>query len=209
MKKIVFTLIVLLALGALGFWWYSGVKQNLIGLSEEVDQSWARIEKLYQERSTLTSKLLTQLGGMPSEEKSITQNLITAQSQAKLAGGQALQNALNDPESFGKFTQAQMILSTALSEFSKEANTNADIKTKPGFMVLFGQILKTETQIVAEQKKYNVAAKVYNRRIQQVPYSWVASSLGFTPRPLFHQEGESEKNSIPEDKRELPHPSGP
>src|SRR5438309_11506717 len=86
---------------------------KLQGLDEEVKGAWAEVQNQYQRRADLVPNLVNTVKGAANFEQETLQKVIEARSAATSVKIDA--NALNNPETFRKFEQAQNQLSGALS----------------------------------------------------------------------------------------------
>ena len=75
--------IVLVAIIALGGWFF-GVRNNLIGMDENIQAQWAQVENQMQRRYDLIPNLVNTVKGYARHEKEIFTQI--AEARAKLAG---------------------------------------------------------------------------------------------------------------------------
>src|SRR5688500_14572942 len=83
--------------------WYVSVRNNLVGLDEQVNRQWAQIESQYQRRYDLIPNLVRSVQGAANFEKSTLEAVVNARSrvgQVASPGGPpgAAAGITNDPD---------------------------------------------------------------------------------------------------------------
>ena len=183
----------LVALAIILGMWYVKVRNQMVEMEEQVNQTWSQVENVYQRRLDLIPNLVATVKGYAVHEQDTLQKVIEARANASKISGSALQNALNDPQAFAKFQQAQGALSSALSRLMVVVERYPDLKANKNFLELQSQLEGTENRITVERRRFNESAQVYNIKIRRFPDSVVASISGFTKRPYFASEAGAEK----------------
>src|SRR5437667_9016356 len=105
----VLVVIVLVIIAAAG-----GAYNQLVRLSQAVDQQWAQVQNVYQRRADLIPNLVATVSGAANFEKSTLTEITAARAsvgQVKIDPNQAP----NDPAKLAEFQKAQEHLSSALS----------------------------------------------------------------------------------------------
>jgi LemA protein len=171
--------------------YFVGVRNNLVGLDEGVNQQWAQVESQYQRRFDLIPNLVRTVQGAANFEKSTLEAVVNARARvgqvaAPSAGGPPSASALpNDPNAMEQFAQAQQGLSSALSRLLVVVERYPDLKSNANFLELQSQLEGTENRIAVERQRYNTAAQQYNTAVRRFPASLVASMSGFKPKAYF------------------------
>ncbi len=209
MKKFLIVVAVLVILLGGIFSWFIGVRNQLVTLQENVNESWSQVENVYQRRLDLVPNLVATVKGYAAHEQETLQKVVEARAQASQVSPQALQNALNDPQSFERFQQAQGALSSALSRLMVVVERYPDLKANQNFLELQSQLEGTENRIAVERRRFNEEAKAYNVKLRRFPENWVASFSGFTERPYFKSETGAEKAPQVNFDKTPPQPAGP
>jgi LemA protein len=161
-----------------------GSYNNLVGLKQKVDQSWADVENVYQRRADLIPNLVKTVEGAANFEKSTLTDVIKARQQVtnvKLPPG----GAPTDPAALAQFQQSQDALSGALSRLLVTVEKYPDLKANENFQQLQAQLEGTENRIAVERRNFNEVATIYNTAIKKFPTVLYAGMFGFTPRSLF------------------------
>ncbi|CAN5406087.1 LemA family protein [soil metagenome] len=161
-----------------------GSYNNLVGLKQAVDASWANVENVYQRRADLVPNLVKTVEGAANFEKSTLIAVTEARQQVtKLQVNPGA--APTDPATLQKFQQMQDQLSSSLSRLLVVVEKYPELKANANFLDLQAQLEGTENRISVERRKFNETVQGYNTKIQSVPAVFFAAALGFTPRPYF------------------------
>ncbi|HEV7767825.1 MAG TPA: LemA family protein [Thermoanaerobaculia bacterium] len=174
-------LILALIIGAA---YYVGVRNNLVGLDEQVNQSWAQVQNQYQRRYDLIPNLVKTVQGAANFEKSTLEAVVNARSRVGQVAAPA-GAAPTDPAAMNQFAAAQQGLSNALSRLLVVVERYPDLKANQGFLELQSQLEGTENRIAVERKNFNETAQTYNTAIRRFPASVIAGMSGFKQRPYF------------------------
>ena len=185
MKKLLVVLLVLVGAVVIGAMWFVGSRNRLITLDEQVQQSWAQVENVYQRRADLIPNLVSTVKGYANFEQETLTKVIEARAQATQISGDALKNAVNDPQTFEKFQASQGALSSALSRLLVVVERYPELKANQNFLELQAQLEGTENRIAVERRRFNETAQEFNTVVRRFPGSLVASLSGFQPKPYF------------------------
>ena len=180
---------------------FIGVRNNLVGLDEKVNQQWAQVESQYQRRYDLIPNLVRTVQGAANFEKSTLEAVVNARSrvgQVAAPSGPpgAAGAATNNQAAMDQFAAAQQNLSGALSRLLVVVERYPELKANQNFLELQSQLEGTENRIAVERQRYNTAAQEYNTAIRRFPASMVASMSGFKPKAYF--KGVAGSSAAPE-----------
>jgi len=156
---------------------------GLVTLRQQVDQSWADVENVYQRRADLIPNLVKTVEGAANFEKTTLTQVIQARQQ--VTNVQMPAGAPGDPAAMQKFEQSQAALSSSLSRLLVTVEQYPDLKANANFQGLQAQLEGSENRIAVERRKFNEVATNYNIAIRKFPAVFYAAALGFTPRTLF------------------------
>jgi LemA protein len=170
--------------------YFVSVRNNLVGLDEQVNQQWAQVESQYQRRYDLIPNLVRTVQGAANFEKSTLEAVVNARARvgqvAAPSGPPGAAGALpNDPNQMQQFAEAQQGLSNALSRLLVVVERYPDLKSNQNFLELQSQLEGTENRIAVERGRYNESAQAYNTAIRRFPASMVASFSGFKQKAYF------------------------
>jgi LemA protein len=184
MKKGV-SLIVILAILAVIFFWGKGAYNGLVSGEESVEAAWSQVENVYQRRADLIPNLVATVKGYAEHESSTLQAVTEARTKATSINIEA--DELTE-ENIKKFQQAQSELSGALSKLIAVAENYPDLKASQNFLDLQKQLEGTENRITVERQKFNDTARKYNTNLRQFPTNIVASIFKFEKKGYFEAD---------------------
>ncbi len=161
-----------------------GSYNRLVRLSQEVDQSWAQVQNVYQRRADLVPNLVSTVSGAANFEKST----LTQITEARASVGQVKLDpnaAPNNAQDLAAFDRAQGQLSSALSRLLVVVERYPDLKATANFQTLQAQLEGTENRISVERGRFNDAVKGYNTAVKSFPAVFYAGFFGFREKPYF------------------------
>lgn len=185
MKKLLIGLVIL---AVIGVGWFISARNGLVTQEEGVKEKWSQVENVYQRRADLIPNLVNTVKGYASHERETLEAVIQARAQATSISGDALKNAINDPQAFQKFQESQGALSSALSKLMVVVEKYPDLKANQNFLELQAQLEGTENRIAVERRRYNEAARDYNVAVRRFPTAMVASFSGFQAKNYFQAD---------------------
>lgn len=163
----------------------SGCGYNqLQGMDEEVKGAWAEVQNQYQRRADLVPNLVATVKGAANFEQETLQRVVEARAAATSVKVDAA--ALENPETFRKFEQAQSQLSSALSRLLVVVEKYPDLKANQNFQTLQAQLEGTENRIAVARKRYIERVAAYNTAVRSFPRNLTAKYLlGLEVRQTF------------------------
>ena len=167
--------VVVIGLVLLGAW-IGGAYNGLVKLDQQVRQSWAQVENVYQRRADLIPNLVETVKGAANFEK----ETYTAVTEARAKVGQINVDAsqLSNPEAFAQFQQAQDQLGSAISRLLVAVENYPDLKATQNFRDLQVQLEGTENRITTERQRFNESAQAFNTKRMSFPMVFVAPLFG-------------------------------
>jgi len=178
---------------------------NLQSTDEQVKASWSEIINQYQRRADLIPNLVNAVKGYASHEKNVFTNVTEARS--KVGTIKITPELLNDPAAFKQFQNAQGELSGALSKLLAVSENYPQLKADANFRDLQAQLEGTENRITVARNRYIQSVKEYNLKIRTFPSNLMAKLFGFSVKPNFTVENESQIARPPEVKFDDASPS--
>lgn len=185
--------IALVAMVGIGAFWYMSTYNKLVKLDEQVNEAWSQVENVYQRRADLIPNLVETVKGYAAHEKETLQAVVEARAKVGQVTSGAMQNVLNDPQSFAKFQASQGQLSSALSRLMVVVERYPELKANQNFLQLQSQLEGTENRITVERRRFNEVTGQYNSTIRGFFTSFVASRMDLTKRPYFEAQAGAEK----------------
>jgi LemA protein len=170
--------------------YFVSVRNNIVGLDEQVNQQWAQVENQYQRRYELIPNLVRTVQGAANFEKSTLEAVVNARArvgQVAAPGGPpgAAAGVTENQNQMEQFAAAQQGLSNALSRLLVVVERYPELKSNQNFLELQSQLEGTENRIAVERGRYNQDAQGYNTAIRRFPASLVASMSGFKAKAYF------------------------
>jgi LemA protein len=163
---------------------FGGTYNRLVRLQQNVDQSWAQVQNVYQRRADLIPNLVNTVAGAANFEKST----LTEVTNARASVGQVRldpNKAPTDAAQLQQFQEAQGQLSNALSRLLVVVERYPELRANQNFQSLQAQLEGTENRISVERGNFNTAVQNYNTAVRSVPTNLIAGMFGFPPRPFF------------------------
>ncbi len=147
-----------------------GCGYNVMQAKEEaVFAAWGDVEAAYQRRADLIPNLVEVVKGYAKHEAE-TLTAVT-EARAKVGSLQVGKDVINNPETLGRFQQAQGQLTGALSRLMVVVERYPDLKANQNFMDLQNQLEGTENRINVARTRYNKAVEEFNVSIRTFPNS--------------------------------------
>jgi len=183
--------VIILAIIVLGAW-VAGSYNTLVKLDQQVRQSWAQVENVYQRRADLIPNLVETVKGAANFEKE-TYTAVT-EARAKVGQIRVDEKMLSNPEAFAQFQQAQDQLGSAISRLLVTVENYPDLKATQNFRDLQVQLEGTENRITTERQRFNESAQAFNTKRMSFPMVFVAPLFGtrFAEKAYFKAQAGAE-----------------
>lgn len=163
---------------------------KMVKYDEDVTNSWAQVENVYQRRADLIPNLVNTVKGYADFEKSTLTAVIEARAKATSVNISA--DKLNE-QTMAQFQQAQNGLGSALSKLMVVVEKYPDLKANQNFLELQAQLEGTENRIANERMKFNETTRTYNVYTRKFPARIFAGIYGFEQKPYFKADEGAEK----------------
>jgi LemA protein len=178
---IVIIVIVVLAL------WLALAYNGLIASRNRTDESWADIDVQLKRRYDLIPNLVESVKGYAKQEAGVLEAVTQARAAAMSAGNAGLADK----------GAAENTLSGTLKSLFAVSESYPDLKSSANFQQLSGELTDTENKIEAARRFYNANVRDFNTKLQVIPTSMFAKSMGFTSKEFFQLEaGAVEKEAV-------------
>ena len=189
------SLIIIIAVLALLVMWGIGVYNKLVGIDQDVQNAWAKVESAYQRRTDLIPNLVNTVKGYASHERETLEGVINARAKAS----QVQIDPTNiTAEQFVEFQNAQTGLSSALSRLLVTVERYPELKANQNFLELQSQLEGTENRIKVERDRFNDTVKGFNTFVKRVPNNIIASLFNFDIKNFFESAPGAEEVPIVE-----------
>lgn len=190
MKKAIITLAVVAVIVFIVGGWIVGIRNNLVTGEENVNQSWAQVQNVYQRRLDLVPNLVETVKGIAAQERETF--IAVTEARAKVGQIQISGEVLDNPEKFRQLQQAQSELGSALSRLLVVAENYPQLRSNENFLQLQSQLEGTENRIAVERRRFNEAAQTYNTTLRKFPDNVVAGLFDFEQRPYFEAQADAQ-----------------
>ncbi len=188
MKKSLIVLLSILAVIVVLALSFVGSYNNLVQMDEQVTQSWAQVENVYQRRLDLIPNLVETVKGYAAHEKSTFLEVTEARAKA---AGTISPDVITNPQKFSQFQESQAALSSALGRLLVVVEKYPDLKANENFLALQAQLEGTENRIAVERGRFNGFAQAFNTRLRQFPTNLIGGMFGFKLKEYFKSESEA------------------
>ncbi len=167
-------ILIVLGLGIVGvIIYFIGIYNELIHIRVNVDKSWANIEVLEKQRYDEIPKLVKVCEGYMKYERETLEKVILARTK------------FLEAKTPNEFAKAGNDLAGALKTLFAVAENYPDLKANENFMQLQNRISYLESQIADRREFYNESVTIYNVRIQQIPYVFIANTLKYEQKEMY------------------------
>ena len=167
---------------ALYFGW---TYNRLVGLRNQVQNSWAQIDVQLKRRHDLIPNLVETVRGYMQYERETLEAVTNARNLAQGAIGKGV----------GNQSRAEAELSGALARLLAVVENYPDLKANQNFLALQEELTSTENKISFSRQFYNDSVLGYNNRTQMFPSNIVASMTGFRAGEFFEVEVAAEREA--------------
>lgn len=172
-------LYVLLGLALLFVIGYIVIHNSVMGTKNSLDNAESGIDVQLKKRLDLIPNLVATVKQYAAHESGLLEKITALRNNAMAA---------SDPQQ--RFS-AENQLGSALGQLRVTMENYPDLKANQNFLQLQGSLNDTEEQIAAARRAYNAAVTEYHNCMDMIPYSFVASSKGFTRKPFFEAPAEA------------------
>ena len=162
---------------------FFGIFNSLVGLRNQVRNSWSQIDVQLKRRHDLIPNLIETAKGYMKFEKEVMENVTKARTAAVSASGQGV----------GQQAKAEGDLSGFLTRFFAVAENYPDLKANKSFMALHEELTSTENKISFARQFYNDSVMNMNNKVQMFPSNVVAGMTGFRQEEFFQIEAPAER----------------
>lgn len=157
-----------------------GLYNNLVSLSQGVDNQWAQVETQYQRRFDLVPNLVGAVEGIMKQEQSIFGQI--AEARTRYSGAMTIDEK----------AKAAGEVESALGRLLVVIENYPELKSSENVTGLMDELAGTENRISVERRRYNDLVKEYNTTIKKVPQVFFAGLFGFNERSYFEAIGGAE-----------------
>jgi LemA protein len=152
---------------------------SLVGLRNRTQEAWSQIDVELKRRHDLIPNLVETVKGYAAHESGTFEAVTQARANAVAAG------ATGDPSKIGP---AENMLSQSLRSLFAVSENYPELKAITAFTNLQEQLTATEDKIEFSRRYYNGNVRDYNTKLQTLPTSLMAGSMGFKAFAFFQAD---------------------
>ena len=160
-----------------------GMYNSLVGLRNQVRDSWAQIDVQLKRRFDLIPNLMETVKGYMHHERE-TLEAVT-QARAAAAGARTV----------GERAEAESGLTAALGRLFAVSEAYPDLKANQNFLALQEELTSTENKIGFARQFYNDTVMNFNNKIQMFPSNIVAGMFNFHASEFFELKDEAQREA--------------
>ena len=164
---------------------YISMKNGLIRVVNQTEESWAGIDVYLKKRYDLVPNLVETVKGYAKHESDTLDKVISARNVAMAASGSGA-DKIEAEKAFG--SELRTMMNLVIEKYP-------DLKADAQFMQLSSTLQNIETELVQARKYYNGNCRNYNNKIQLFPTSIVANRMGLEKRQYFELDSEEERRA--------------
>jgi len=172
------TLIIVLAAGAVVLFWAVAAYNRLVGARNAYGNAFAQIDVQLTRRYELIPNLVSVAKEYLRHERDTLEAVIQARNQA-VAGLKAAAASPGSAAAMASLEGAESVLGSALGRLFALAEAYPDLKANQTMMQLSEELTSTENRVAFSRQAYNDSVLTYNNLCQMFPGSIVASLFGF------------------------------
>ena len=178
------SLIIVLVVLLLVFFWGMAVYNRIIVLKNEVKNAYGQIDVQLKRRYDLIPNLVETAKKYLSHERETLEAVITARSRAHSAN-QQLQHAPADGKAIKDLNHAEAMLQGSLGRLLALRESYPELKADRTIAELNEELTSTENRVGFARQAYNDAILAYNIAAEQFPDVLLAKLLGFGGLPML------------------------
>ncbi|GBG97336.1 LemA family protein [Lactococcus termiticola] len=167
-------------------WLFIGGRNNLVRLSNGVDNAFAQISTQLQRRYDLIPNLVETVKGYAKHEDAVFSKV----TEARAAASKAIQTG-----SAQDVAAAQDTMGQARLAINAVAEQYPDLKANQNFLSLQEELTSTENKVAYARQAYNDSVMSYNNGIEVFPTVLIAGMFGYHKKTMFEVENEAAKEA--------------
>lgn len=162
---------------------YISLKNSLIRVVNQTEESWAGIDVYLKKRYDLIPNLVETVKGYAKHESQTLERVIAARNTAMGAQGDA---KIDAEKSFG--AELKTMMNMVIERYP-------ELKANQNFIDLSNSLKSIENDLAQARKYYNGNCRNYNNKIQLFPTSIVANRMGLKKKQYFELDSEDERRA--------------
>jgi LemA protein len=167
-------------------WWVS-TYNGFVKLKNKVEEAWATIDVYLKKRFDLIPNFVETVKGYAKHESETLEKVVAARNIAL--------GAKTPDEKIAAENNLTNSLRTFLNVVSE---SYPQLKANANFIELQNQLTQIEEELESARRYYNGNVKTFNTKIETIPSSLVAKSMGeeYKKRPYFELDSAEERKNV-------------
>jgi LemA protein len=149
------------------------IYNSLIRLENNIEKSWSNIDVLLKQRYNEVTNLLTTIKGYMKYEDTLLNQITAARTHFLHA------RSVHDK------AEANSIMIYTMKSLFAVAENYPKLKASENFLNFQNRLSEIENMIADRREFYNDSVTLFNTRIKQIPYMFVANFLNYSKKELF------------------------
>lgn len=179
-------LIIIAIVVALILLWVVFAYNGLIASRNQTEEAFSDIDVQMKRRYDLIPNLVESVKGYVKHEKGVLEEVTKARAEAIAAGNKGIEER----------EKAENVLTGALRSVFAVAENYPDLKAAANFQQLSQELTDTENKLEAARRFYNANVRDFNTKLEVIPTSFIARSLGFSKKQMFVLEDAAAKEPV-------------
>jgi LemA protein len=184
---LLFALIALAGVALLIVGWTLSAYNRLVSADQEVRARWTQLLSAHERRAELVPGLVETIRDTAGFGDEAFVDVAQARAQVGQISREALQDALEDRETFLRYQTAQENLDVSLERLRASTQAHPELKSSVKLGELEAELDGAEHRVGVERLRFNEAARAYNSLSSSFPTSLVARGFDerFAAKPSF------------------------
>ena len=161
-----------------------GMYNGLVGLRNEVKNSWSQIDVQLKRRYDLIPNLIETVKGYMNHERETLEAVTKARQQA-----------IQISDNIADKAKVENMLSQTLRSLFAVAENYPDLKANQNFLALQEELISTENKIGFARQYYNDSTMKFNNKTEMFPSSIIAGMFNFQKSAFFEIQVAAEREA--------------
>ena len=172
--------------------WSVGSYNGMVGLDENVNQTYAQVQNVLQRQAELIPNLVETVKGYAAHESGTFQKVTEARNQIAAVAKVDPRELANNPDLQRQVIDAQKEIGQALVRLTATREAYPDLKANTQFTTLMAELAGSINRVTVERRKNQIAVQEYNQAVRVFPRVVFASLFGFKTKPYYEAAASSQ-----------------
>jgi len=172
--------LVVLAVGAITFFWMLGAHNRLVGLRNAIIAAWGRVQDTLAQRSAALAPLVAALREPLAAEQGALDALLAAQAEAQRTAG-LLNASPMQAAPAQAWVAAESVLAAAASRVTALLEQDLALRSQDSVATPAAALREAQSRLAFARQAFNEAAADYNEALAQFPTRLLMRVFRFAP----------------------------